>query len=235
MPSVDYKLLLGADFEYLAHRWKGLPVDPEHLDAFRCILEMLDMIVCIEGWEPHDAAVAALHAPHPVDGIGIDSAGRRIEDDSAEDLQAGDVLAREPGPVRRRQDVILENERLKPAILIEDRNLLIVQRPPENVGRCVDMRIHEAGDRAHRRWRRRKDSNLRKYFARIDHSRHSGTAHERNSAFEERAAACMSALRSVAMIAADVDRSGQTRPSAAVGEFPSREIGPTHRSPSYVS
>src|SRR5215471_7053664 len=100
MPSVDYKLLRGADFEHLAHRRKNLPVDPEHLDAFRCILEMLDMIVGIEGREPHDAAVAALHAPHPVDGIGIDSAGRRIEDDPAKHLQASDVLASEPGERR---------------------------------------------------------------------------------------------------------------------------------------
>ena len=107
-------------------------------------LKMLDVIVGIEGGEPHDAAVTALHAPHPVDGIGIDSTGRRIEDDPAEHLQASDVLAREPGAVGRGQDVVLKDEGLEPAIFIEDRDLLIVERPPENVGRGVDMGIHEA-------------------------------------------------------------------------------------------
>src|SRR5215472_15798804 len=103
---------------------KNLAVGAEDLDAFRRILEMLDVIVGIEAGEPHDAAVAALHAPHPVDGIGIDPAGRRIEDDPAEHLQASDVLAREPGAVGRGQDVILEDEGLESTILVEDRDLL---------------------------------------------------------------------------------------------------------------
>src|SRR5262249_11243820 len=102
MSGVDHELLLRADFEHVAHCRKNLAVCAEDLDAFRRVLEMLDVIVGIEGGEPHDAAVAALHTPHPVDGIGIDSAGRRINNDPAEHLQASDVLAREPGAVGRR-------------------------------------------------------------------------------------------------------------------------------------
>ena len=44
-------------------------------------------------------------------------------------------------------------------------DLLIVQRPPEDVGRRVNMRIHETGDRAHRRRRWWKDADLREYLA----------------------------------------------------------------------
>src|SRR5262249_55493811 len=224
MSGVDHELLLGADFEHVAHCRKNLAVGAEDLNAFRRVLEMLDVIVGIEGGEPHDAAVAALHAPHPVDGIGIDSAGRRIEDDPAEHLQASDVLAREPGAVGRGQDVILEDEGLESTILVEDRDLLIVERPSENVGRGVDMGIHEAGNRAHDRGRRRKDANLPKYLGKGDNRRHAGTADDRNSAFEERAATCMGTLRVLAMGAAHVDRSRHARPPAAVAEFPSREI-----------
>src|SRR5262249_24957719 len=130
--------------------------------------------------------------------------------------------------------VVLEDEGFRPAIFIEDRDLLIVERPPENIRRSVDMGIHEAGNRAHRRGRRRKDANLRKYLARVNNCRDAGTADDRNSAFEERAATCMRTLRVLAMGAAQVDRSGYARPPAAIGEFPSREIGPAHRSPSYA-
>src|SRR5262249_42895947 len=122
----------------------------------------------------------------------------------------------------------------EPAIFIEDRDLLIVERSPENVGRGVDMGIHEARNRAHRWGRRWKDANLRKYLARVDNRRHAGTADDRNSAFEEHPATCMGTLRVIAMGAAEVDRSRQARPPTAVGEFPSRERGPAHRPPSYV-
>jgi hypothetical protein len=98
--GLDDKLLRGADFQHLAHRRKNLSVSAQYLDAFRCILEMLAMIVGIESGEPDDAAVAALHARHPVDRIGIDSAGRRIQRNPTEYFQAGDVLAREPSAIR---------------------------------------------------------------------------------------------------------------------------------------
>src|ERR1700751_2574802 len=96
------------------------------------------------------------------------------------------------------------------------------------------MGIHEAGNRAHRRRRGRKDANLRKYLARVDNRRHTSTADDRNSPFEERAATCMGTLRVLAMGAAHVDRSRHAGPPAAVGEFLSREIGPAHGSPSYA-
>jgi hypothetical protein len=114
--GLDDKLLLGADFQHLSRCRKNLSVSTEHLDAFRRILEMLDMIVDIESGKPHHSPVTALHAPHPVDGIGIDSADRGIEDDRTEYLQAGDVLARKPGSVGGCHGVILENERLQSAI-----------------------------------------------------------------------------------------------------------------------
>jgi hypothetical protein len=66
VPGVDHELLLGADFEHVAHCRTNLAVGAKDLDAFRRVLEMLDVIVGIEGGEPYDAAVAALHAPHPV-------------------------------------------------------------------------------------------------------------------------------------------------------------------------
>jgi hypothetical protein len=94
-------------------------------------------------------AVAARHARHPVDRIGIDPAGRRIQRNPTEYLQAGNVLAREPGAVRGGRHVIFQNQRLQSAISIEDRDLFIVQGSAENVGRRMDMRVHETGDRAH--------------------------------------------------------------------------------------
>jgi hypothetical protein len=69
MPGLNDELLLGADFEHLPHCRKNLSVSVEHL-------EMLDMVVGIEGGEPHDAAEATLHAPHPVNRIRIYSADR---------------------------------------------------------------------------------------------------------------------------------------------------------------
>ena len=161
VPGLDDKLLRGADFQHLAHRRKNLSVSAQHLDAFRRILEMLDMIVGIEGGEPDDAAVAALHARHPIDRIGIDSAGRGIQRNPTEYFEAGDVLAREPSAVRGCRDVIFQNQRLQSAISVDDRDLLIVQSAAENVGRRVDVRIHEAGDRAYGRWRWRKHTDLR--------------------------------------------------------------------------
>src|ERR1700739_542627 len=132
MPGLHDELLLGADFEHVAHCRKNLSVSVEHLNAFRRVLEMLDVVVGIEGGEPHHAAEPTLHTPHPVNRIRIYSACRRIKDDSAEYFEASNVLAREPSPVSGWQDVIFENERLQPAILIERRDLLIVRRPPEN-------------------------------------------------------------------------------------------------------
>jgi hypothetical protein len=76
--------------------------------------------------------------------------------------------------------MILENERIQPAFFIQNRDLLIVQRPPEGVGRRVNMRIHETGNRAHRRWW--EDSNLRECLAGADNARQPGTADDRDPA-----------------------------------------------------
>src|SRR4030095_14729962 len=65
MSRVNHQFLFGADFSYLAHSWQTLAIGFEHLDAFRRILEMLDVVVGVEGGEPHHAAVSALHPPHP--------------------------------------------------------------------------------------------------------------------------------------------------------------------------
>ena len=51
------------------------------------------------------------------------------------------MLAREPGAVRGGRHVIFEHKRFQHAISIEDRDLFIVQSAPENVGRCMDMRV----------------------------------------------------------------------------------------------
>ena len=95
-----------------------------------------------------------------------------------------------------------------PAILIEGRDLLIVQRPPEDVGRRVNMRIHETGDRAHRRRRGWKDANLREYLAGADNCRQPRTADDRNPSFEQRASSCMTLLHMAVMGAANVDPPG---------------------------
>jgi hypothetical protein len=185
--GLDDKLLRSADFQHFAHRGKDLSVCAQYLDAFRCILEMLDVIVGVEGREPDNAAIAALHARHPVDRIGIDPAGRGIQRNPTKHLQAGDMLAREPGAVRGGRHVIFEHKRFQPAISIEDRDLFIVQSAPENVGRCMDMRVHKAGNRVYRRWRWRKDADLREQLARVDNGRHAGSADDRHPGFEERA------------------------------------------------
>src|SRR6516164_5992309 len=104
------------------------------------------------------------------------------------------MLAREPSPVGSRHDVIFENKRLEPAIFIEGRDLLIVQRPAEDVGRRVNMRIHETRDRADRRRWRWEDSNLREYLAGADNCRQPGTADDRNPSLEQRASSCMTVL-----------------------------------------
>ena len=63
--------------------------------------------------------------------------------------------------------MILENQRFKSTISVEDGDFLIVERSPENVRRGVDVGIHKPGDWTYRRWRGWKDSNLSEYYARI--------------------------------------------------------------------
>jgi hypothetical protein len=166
---------------------------------------------------------------------GLIPPARRIQRNPTEYFQAGDVLAREPSAIRRCRDVIFQNQRLQSAISVDDRDLFIVESAAENVGRCVDVRVHEAGDRAYGRWRWRKHPDLREQLAGIDNCRHAGRADDRNSGFQERAPAWMSAQGLVAVGAADVNRTGGLRPAAAVSEFPPREIGPAHGSDSCIA
>ena len=110
MAGVNHELLLGGELEHIADRREGLAVGAEDFDSLRSILEMLDVVVGVERGEPHDTAVAALHSPHPVDGIGVDAAHRGIQHDAAEHFETLDVFAGEPGPVRRRCDMVLEHQ-----------------------------------------------------------------------------------------------------------------------------
>src|SRR5262249_23458521 len=118
---------------------------------------------------------------------------------------------------------------------IEDRDLFIVQSAPENVGRCMDMRVHKAGNRVYRRWRWRKDADPREQLARVDNGRHAGSADDRHPGFEERAPTRLGAQLLVALGATGVDQSGGLGAAAAVSEFPPREIGPAHGSGSSVA
>jgi hypothetical protein len=96
------------------------------------------------------------------------------------------------------------------------------------------MRIHEAGDRAYGRWRRRKHAPLREQLAGADNRRHAGGADDRNAGFEERAPTCVGAQCLIAVGAADVDCAGDARPAATVGEFPPRKVGAAHGSDSCI-
>jgi hypothetical protein len=106
-PGLDHEFLLGGDLKNIANLRQNLAPGIDDLYAFRRILEMLDVVIGVEGGEPHDAAKAALHPPHPVDSIGVDAANRGIEDNPAKHLEALDVLSREPGAIGSRHDVVL--------------------------------------------------------------------------------------------------------------------------------
>jgi hypothetical protein len=57
--------------------------------------------------------------------------------------------------------MLLQHKRLKSAVLVENCHLLVVQGTAEYVGCGVDVRVHEARDRADRRRRGREDADLR--------------------------------------------------------------------------
>src|SRR5262245_24367822 len=48
VPGMHDELLLGGDLQNVAYRRKHLAVGTEHLDAFGCILEMLDVVVSVK-------------------------------------------------------------------------------------------------------------------------------------------------------------------------------------------
>jgi hypothetical protein len=127
--------------------------------------------------------------------------------------------------------MILQNQHVKPTISVENGGFLIVQSPPEDVGRGVDVSIHKPGDRAYRRWRWWKHPNLCEYLMRVHDSCEPGTADDRNPSFEEGASRCTSTLRVAVVRAADMNRAGCLRSTTTVGELPSRQKGKAHRSP----
>src|SRR5262249_56751672 len=97
-------------------------------------------------------------------------------------------------------------------------DLLIVKGAAEYVRCRVDVRIHKARDRAHRRRWGREDSDLREQFARVDDRREPGAADDRNTALEKLAPRSMVAGMTV-MRAAGMDRARHARPAATVGKI----------------
>jgi hypothetical protein len=123
---------------------------------------------------------------------------------------------------------VLEDEAFQPAFLVQSGQLLIVQGATEDVGRGVYVSIHKSGDRADGLGRWREDAALRKYLALVKDRREPGGTGDRDASLEE-LASCRMAVRGVAfMLAAEVDRARRVWQAAAIGEFPSRQIGQTH-------
>jgi len=158
--GTDHELLLGANLEDVAHGRQRLAVGADDLDAFGSVLEVLDVVVGVEGRQPYDAPEAALHAPHPLHGLGVDAARRPVEGDPAERLDARDVLAHEPGAVGRERDVVLEDDGFRLAGHVRLRGLVVVHGTAERVRRAVSVEVDQAFDRAHRGRRWREDASL---------------------------------------------------------------------------
>ena len=126
MARADHDLLLGADLQHLAHGRQHRAVPADDLDPLRRVLEVLHVMVGVEGGEPYYAPEPTLHPPHPLDRLGVDSAHGRVEHDAAEHLHARDVLADEPRAVCGEGDVIFEHERLKAVVAGERHGLVVV-------------------------------------------------------------------------------------------------------------
>jgi len=120
------------------------------------------MVVGVEGREPDDPAIAALHAPHPLHGLRIDPAHGAVEHDAAEDLHAGHVLASEPRAIGSVGHVALEDHRLHLAGGGQRGQLVVVHRSPEDVGSRMGMKVDQPLDGADRRRRRRVATHARR-------------------------------------------------------------------------
>ena len=68
-PVCDDQPLRRADTEHLAGGGQHLAALVHHADARGRGPGPAHVVVGVEGGEPHDAAVAALHAPHPLHGL----------------------------------------------------------------------------------------------------------------------------------------------------------------------
>src|SRR5437773_1393382 len=155
------ELLLGADLPDLAQGWQRLAVGADDLDSFRRVLEVLHVVVGVEGRQPHDATVATLHPPHPLDGLGIETTRGAVQRDSAEGLDAGVVLADEPRAIGGERHVVLEDDGLHLAGQVELGHLVVVDRAAEDVGGAVVVEVDQTLDRTDRRRRGREDAHLR--------------------------------------------------------------------------
>jgi hypothetical protein len=120
------------------------------------------------------------------------------------------MLSGEPGTIRSRCYVVLEDQPFEAALLVQNRHFLVVQGPAEHIGRGVDVGVHEAGDRADCRGRGWEDADLSKHLARIENRRETGGTDDRDPGPEKLTPAGVMAAR--AMIgAAEVDRAGRIR------------------------
>src|SRR3974390_2833890 len=96
-----------------------------------------------DGGKPDTAPVSPLHSPHPLHGVRVDSSHGRIQRDSAEHFDAGQMFAYKPGPVRGGNHMILENHAAHAMVSIQLRALLIVQGTAEDIGAAMEMRVNQ--------------------------------------------------------------------------------------------
>src|SRR5712692_5730312 len=119
----------------------------------------------------------------------------------------------------------LEDDRLHATLAIELGRLVIVHRPPEDIGRAVGVEVDEPFDGARRRRRRREDADLSQ--GRLLERRYRGeSGHASGSALEEVAPARARGL-------ARVLRRGGVAPlmAAAADEAPSGKSKRIHAAP----
>src|SRR5437867_6364992 len=156
----EHELLLRADLRDLANGGHRLAVGADDLDPFRGILEVFDVVVGVEGWQPDHASIPTLHAPHPLDGLGVDAARRPVEADAAECLDPWDVLAHEPRAIGGQRDVVFQHDGLRLPHQVALRGLVVVHGAPERIRSAVRVEVDESLDRTHRGRRRREDAHL---------------------------------------------------------------------------
>jgi hypothetical protein len=149
--GLHHQALGRADLEDRARLRQHRPALVNHAEPGRRGAVPAHVVVRVEGGKPDHPAVAALHAPHPLDRLGIEPAHRAVEGDAAEDLDARDVLAHEPRAVRSVGDVVLEHDRFHLPRGGQRGQLVVVDRAAEDVGGGVGVEVDQALDRAHRR------------------------------------------------------------------------------------
>src|SRR6266566_1001580 len=99
------------------------------------------------------------------------------------------------------------------------------ERPNTSGAACTCV-VHEPGDRAHRRGRGREHADLPEHLARIENRREPRGADDGDAGLEKVAPRCVVTCGVAGIGAAEVNRAWRMGPAAAVGEFPSGQIGP---------